>query len=142
MDVAAARSLPAGPSREADPIELARGMEAACRRSDRRNTAGRLFEAAFLSWVRGLTEDFAREVVAIGGKTIRGPFDRGRAHKAVAGHFARTCFDIGGTVPAFHDAFDDTHGRLFAAGSSPALKRPASRRLKDGLACALPVQRR
>ena len=36
------------------------------------------FEAAFLSWVRGLTQDFAREVVAIDGKTIRGSFDRGR----------------------------------------------------------------
>ncbi len=150
------------------------------------------FEAAFLSWVRGLTQDFAREVVAIDGKTLRGSFDRGReqsplhmvsawaseqnlvlgqrcvdgksneitaipvlldalelensivtldamgcqtaiaerilergadyllalkgnhgrAHKAVAEHFAHTCFDIGGMVPAFHDAFDDTHGRL------------------------------
>ncbi|MGI4801844.1 MAG: ISAs1 family transposase, partial [Janthinobacterium lividum] len=150
------------------------------------------FEAAFLSWVRGLTQDFVREVVAIDGKTIRGSFDRGReqsplhmisawaseqnlvlgqrcvegksneitaipalldalelrnsivtldamgcqtaiaarildrgadyllalkgnhgqAHKAVAEHFARTCFDVGSATAAVHDSFDDTHGRL------------------------------
>jgi hypothetical protein len=36
------------------------------------------FEATFLSWVRGLTQGFEHEVVAIDGKTIRGSFDRGR----------------------------------------------------------------
>lgn len=36
------------------------------------------FEAAFLSWVGTLVDDFAREVVAIDGKTVRRSFDRGR----------------------------------------------------------------
>ena len=36
------------------------------------------FEAAFLSWVGTLVEDFDREVVAIDGKTVRRSFDRGR----------------------------------------------------------------
>ena len=150
------------------------------------------FEAAFLSWVQGLTQDFTREVVAIDGKTIRGSFDRGRgqsplhmvsawaseqelvlgqrcvdgksneitaipvlldtlelknsivtldamgcqtaiaarildrgadyllalkgnhgrAHKAVAEHFARTGFEAARATAAAHDTCDDTHGRL------------------------------
>jgi predicted transposase YbfD/YdcC len=36
------------------------------------------FEAAFLSWVGTLVDDFDREVVAIDGKTVRRSFDRGR----------------------------------------------------------------
>ena len=36
------------------------------------------FEAAFLSWVGTLVDDFNREVVAIDGKTVRRSFDRGR----------------------------------------------------------------
>lgn len=36
------------------------------------------FQAAFLSWVGTLVDDFDREVVAIDGKTVRRSFDRGR----------------------------------------------------------------
>ena len=35
-------------------------------------------EAAFLSWVGTLVDDFDREVVAIDGKTVRRSFERGR----------------------------------------------------------------
>jgi len=62
--------------------------------------------------------------------------NHGRAHKAVVEHFARTCWTVESPMPAVHDSFDDTHGRLVrrrvfaspeAAGLAPLAVWPGLR---------------
>jgi predicted transposase YbfD/YdcC len=38
--------------------------------------------------------------------------NHGKAHKAVTDHFAQHCLNVGSPGQAFHDEFDDGHGRL------------------------------